>query len=209
MYLRLLILLTIISAGIFPAAAHENDVTENELKTPEIIELPQKEDDLYSGTEIVPLIKEMSVTESAQENSSDVAVIDDKDMPQQLDCADSRLKAQVERFIYKNINKEETNSVPEKRRRLLLVRNMTDLKPINEDEAFADKNFGLSATLAYLKIGQHRQIKQICKSSLNGSKELDDIYVVIYPFAGYYKVVVTNFVASSEQVDNATFIFNW
>lgn len=190
--------------------AQEQEVVEYETVKPDIIAMPAEEDDFYTGKDVVPLTKELSVTESAQENSSDLDVIDDSDTPEELACDDKRLKKQVERFIYKNINKKETNSAVEKRKRLLLVRNMADFTEVDEDDKNLQKNFNIAATVAYLKINQHRKIHKICRSANNETAEsLEDIYIAVYPFAGYYKVVVANLVPTPEQADEATFIFNW
>lgn len=193
-----------------PMISQAQEVVEYDITRPAIVPISAEEDDLYTGSDIIPLTKELSVTESAQENSSDLDVIEDNDVPEELACADERLKKQVERFIYKNISKKETNSVIEKRKRLLLVRNMADFAEVDEDDENLKKNFNIAATVAYLKINQHRKIYKICRSAHNqATRELENIYVAIYPFAGYYKIVVANLVPTPEQVDEATFIFNW
>jgi hypothetical protein len=191
-------------------SAQAQEVLEREFTKPESVPISVEEDDLYTGSDVIPLTKELSVEESAQENSSDIDVIDDGDTPQDLACDDERLKKQVERFIYKHINKKTTNSVIEKRKRLLLVRNMADFTEINEDDERYKKNFNIAATVAYLKINQHRQIHKICRSEHNNATEsLDDIYVAVYPFAGYYKITVANLVTVPEKYEDATFIFSW
>ena len=191
------------------AFAQQYFVDDGEMKMPKIIELPAEEDDLYGGTDVIPLAKELSTNESSQENSSDVAVIDDSDMPEELDCNDERLKQQMAHFIYKNISKEQTNSIPEKRRRLLLARNMSDFVEVSEDDADLRKNINTASALAYLKINQRRKVYKVCKSEHNKAADLEDIYAIIYPFAGYYKVVAGNLVSVPEKMDEATFIFSW
>lgn len=191
------------------AFAQQYFVDDGEMKMPKIIELPAEEDDLYGGTDVIPLAKELSTNESSQENSSDVAVIDNSDMPEELDCNDERLKQQMAHFIYKNISKEQTNSIPEKRRRLLLARNMSDFIEVSEDDAGLRKNINTASALAYLKINQRRKIYKVCKSEHNKNVDLEDIYAIIYPFAGYYKIVAGNLVSVPEKMDEATFIFSW
>lgn len=194
---------------IFATSAQAGFIDEGEIRKPKIIELPAEEDDLYGGTDVIPLAKELSTNESSQENSSDVAVIDDSDMPEQLDCNDERLKQQMAHFIYKNISKEQTNSIPEKRRRLLLARNMSDFVEVSEDDADLRKNINTASALAYLKINQRRKVYKVCKSEHNKNVDLEDIYAIIYPFAGYYKIVAGNLVSVPEKMDEATFIFSW
>lgn len=197
-------------AVINPLASQAQAVVEYDMTKPPIVPLSAEEDDLYTGSDIIPLTKELSITESAQENSSGLNVMDDTDTPEALACTDERLKKQVERFIYKNINKKETNSAIEKRKRLLLVRNMADFTEVGEDDKNLKKNFDIAAAVAYLKINQHRKIHKICRSAHNESTDgLEDIYIAVYPFAGYYKIVVANLVPTPEQVDEATFIFSW
>lgn len=205
---NILLILVLFALNITKAQAQE--VSEREFTKPEIVPMSAEEDDFYTGSDIVPLTKELSVAESAQENSSDMDIIDESDTPQNLACNDERLKKQVERFIYKHINKKTTNSAIEKRKRLLLVRNMADFTEINEDDERYKKNFNIAATVAYLKINQHRQIHKICRSEHNNAAEsLEDIYVAVYPFAGYYKITVANLVSLPEKYDDATFIFSW
>ncbi|MBO6289329.1 MAG: hypothetical protein J6N45_03280 [Alphaproteobacteria bacterium] len=191
------------------AKAHDASIEDDNMDMPKIIELPEAEDTLYGGAEVVPFSKELSVNESAQENSSDLEIIDTSDMPDSLDCSDKRLKQQMAGFIYKNINKKATNSIPEKRRRLLLARHIADFTEISEDDADLRKNVNVASALAYLKINMRRQIYKICKSSHNESNDLEDIYAIIYPFAGYYKVVAANLVEVPERLDDSTFIFSW
>ena len=207
--MKIFILVCSLALSLSAYNATAQEVNEGQFVAPKIVPLAAQEDDLYTGSEVLPLQKELSTAESAQENSSDVEVIDDNIM-QELECGDERLKKQVERFIYKNINKEETNSAIEKRKRLLLVRNMADFTQIDDEDDKLKQNFSAAATIAYLKINQHRRIYKICQSRHNdGEKSFEDIYVVIYPFAGYYKIVVTNLLSIPEKADDATFIFNW
>lgn len=165
--------------------------------------------ELDADTEIKPLAGKLDRTETLQENSTDLTVLDTSQVPEDLDCSDPRLKKQVENFIYKNISKTATNSVPQRRARLLLVRHMHDFSEITADDIDDKKEFYASGTLAYLKISRHRQIYKICRSRNNLSRDMKNITVILYPFVGYYHVVVANLVAVPENVDDATFIFNW
>jgi hypothetical protein len=162
-------------------------------------------DAFYAGEEIVPLTKEMSEEEQAGANSY---VLSSQPLPE-LDCSSPKLKKQVEDFIFKDLNKEGTNSVIEKRARILSVRNLSHFIDVSDEKIDADKDFLAAASLAYLKINRQREIYKVCKSSDNKSNKLKNLYVIIYPYLQYYKVVVANLVITTDDIDNATFIYNW
>ena len=56
--------------------------------------------DFDESTEIKPLTKELSATESAQENSTGLTDVDDGQPLPEILCSDAKLKKQVENFIY-------------------------------------------------------------------------------------------------------------
>ena len=178
----------------------------SEKPSPEVVD---GADDLYTGTDIVPLKKELSRDESMREDSSDMSLIDENDAFTELKCDNPKLKAQVEDFIYNNINKEQTNSVIEMRKRLLLVRNIKDFQQVSEDDIDSKTDFETLATLAYMKINKNIDIDKICRSTQNQATDFKDIYVILYVYAGYYKVVVTNLSPVTDKIDEATFIYNW
>jgi hypothetical protein len=158
--------------------------------------------------EIVPLKKSLSAEESMLEDSSDLSVIDSQPLTA-LNCNNPKLKEQVEHFIYKNINQKDTNSVLEKRRRLLMVRNMADFEEIDIEQIDSKADFETLAALAYMKINKHIEINKICRSQQNRNDKFKNIYAVLYTVAGYYKVVVTNLMPVADKMDEATFIFTW
>ena len=162
-------------------------------------------DAFYAGEEIVPLTKEMSEEEQTGANSY---VLSSQSLPE-LDCSSPKLKKQVEDFIFEDLNKEGTNSVIEKRARILSVRNLSHFIDVSDEKIDADKDFLAAASLAYLKINRQREIYKVCKSSDNKSNKLKNLYVIIYPYLQYYKVVVANLVITTDDIDNATFIYNW
>ena len=43
----------------------------------------------------------------------------------------------------------------------------------------------------------------------NDDKSFKNVDIIIYPFMNYYKVVVTNLLTSPENMEEATFIYNW
>ena len=90
-----------------------------------------------------------------------------------------------------------------------MARNMSDFIEVSEDDEDLRKNINTASALAYLKINQRRKIYKVCKSPHNESNDFEDIYAIIYPFAGYYKIVAGNLVAVPEKMDEATFIFSW
>ena len=189
-----------------------NGYAQDTLQNIEIKKMSAEEDDFYAGTEIVPLQKTLSTDESMREDSSDLSVTT-KQAFAELKCDNPRLKEQIEHFIYKNINKNETNSVIEKRRRLLLVRNLQNFEEVKVEQIDDKQDFETMAALAYMKINKHIEINKICRSVQNENDNQDskfkNIYAILYVVAGYYKVVVTNLMPVTEKMDEATFIFNW
>ena len=189
-----------------------NGYAQDTLQNIEIKEMSAEEDDFYAGTDIVPLQKTLSTDESMREDSSDLSVTT-KQAFAELKCDNPRLKEQIEHFIYKNINKNETNSVIEKRRRLLLVRNLQNFEEVKVEQIDDKQDFETMAALAYMKINKHIEINKICRSVQNENDNQDskfkNIYAILYVVAGYYKVVVTNLMPVTEKMDEATFIFNW
>ena len=189
-----------------------NGYAQDTLQNIEIKEMSAEEDDFYAGTDIVPLQKTLSTDESMREDSSDLSVTT-KQAFAELKCDNPRLKEQIEHFIYKNINKNETNSVIEKRRRLLLVRNLQNFEEVKVEQIDDKQDFETMAALAYMKINKHIEINKICRSvqseNDNQDSKFKNIYAILYVVAGYYKVVVTNLMPVTEKMDEATFIFNW
>ena len=192
-------------------AEHEmmNSYFDDVLQTVEIREMSEETDNAFNAdVEIVPLKKSLSAEESMLEDSSDLSVIDSQPLTA-LNCNNPKLKEQVEHFIYKNINQKDTNSVLEKRRRLLMVRNMADFKEIDIEQIDSKADFETLAALAYMKINKHIEINKICRSQQNRNDKFKNIYAVLYTVAGYYKVVVTNLMPVADKMDEATFIFTW
>jgi hypothetical protein len=192
-------------------AEHEmmNSYFDDVLQTVEIREMSEETDNAFNAdVEIVPLKKSLSAEESMLEDSSDLSVIDSQPLTA-LNCNNPKLKEQVEHFIYKNINQKDTNSVLEKRRRLLMVRNMADFEEIDIEQIDSKADFETLAALAYMKINKHIEINKICRSQQNRNDKFKNIYAVLSTVAGYYKVVVTNLMPVADKMDEATFIFTW
>lgn len=170
---------------------------------------PAEEIMFYSGSEVRPLEAEMSYEEKQQENNSDLEDIEEIREPVEIECNSPQLKKQVEDFIYENISQLSTNSTVEKRSRVLLVRNLQDFEEITEDEVDSKDSFTAASALAYLKINRRSSIDKICRSTGNRWNQFKNLYVIIYPYINYYKVVVANVMKSTESLDEATFIYEW
>lgn len=173
--------------------------------TPEIKELTPEEDDLYDGSEIKPLRGTLSETEKMQEGG-DFEAEDEPRLPELL-CSDERLRTQAGRFIYDFVNKQPKNTVPGRRAQVLLTKNMNAFQEIKDTDL--KKNFEASAALMHLRMNENREIYKICASQNNDNKNFRDLNIIIYPFMNFYKVVVTNLIQSPENMDEATFIYNW
>lgn len=174
---------------------------------PQIKKLDAAEDDLYDGADIKPLSGQLSQSEKLQENSSDLDYIDNSVEMPELPCSDARLLQEVRDFVFKNVHHHSATSVLEKRSRTLLIKNMHEFEEITEKEL--EKNFEANAALMYLKINENREIYKICASRNNRHGDLQNIYLIIYPYINYYKVVVTNLIVVPEKMENATFLHNW
>jgi len=167
-------------------------------------------ENLNFSADITPLEKDMVEEEKAAEKNSDFDHISEPDKMPEITCDMLQLKKQVEGFVYKNLNADPTSSVIEKRRRILVVRNLHDFEDVTEEKIASKKDFSAAAAVTYLRINENRQIFRICRSSGNKDNEkLERLYAIIYPYTSYYKVVVPNLMTSVENIDEATFIFNW
>ncbi len=205
------ILVLLFAMGIICSKTYANDGVEytNFPSSINYEEMTPDEDEFYAGTDIRPIEKEMSEEEQSQPNSTDVNFIEEDDKLPELKCSDTKLKKQVESFIYNYINKINTNSVIEKRDRLLLVRNLHDFSQVSEDDISGKENYTTMSLLAHLKINEHRTIYRICKSVDNKSKNFKNLYVIIYQYLNYYKVVVPNLISTPQQIEDATFTYSW
>lgn len=173
---------------------------------PKIIELLPQEDDLYDGAELKPLSGKLSDAEKNQENAGSIEDTPNPNMPELL-CSNGKLQAEIRKFIDEYIGKQTKQTVPARRRQVLLTKNMHAFEEVKE--ADLKKDFEASAAIMYLKINENREIYRICSSRGNNYKDFDNINVIIYPFLNYYKVVVANLISVPEKMDEATFIFNW
>ncbi len=197
---------------IFAATAQETtEDAENALK-PEVIENVPAEnsepqaDELTDDTSVKPLETHLSESEKMQEENSDLNYIANETPRPDLLCDDKDLFKQVKDFIFTSEQIKPTNSVHEKRSRILLVNNLHQFEEVTKDALRG--NFEASAALANLRINENREIHRICASYNNKSKKFKDIYIIIYPYLDRYKVVVTNIILLPEKMDDATFIFN-
>lgn len=202
---------TVVLADVFSAAKAEEVIRYGSVTN----EIPQvelkKEDDVFdTSAEIKPLAVRMSESERQQENSSDLDYIEDDFQLPDLPCDSKNLKQQVEGFILNSLKEKSVRSVVQKRERILMVKNMPDFEDVTGQKIDAKKDFYAASADAFLRINEHREIKHICKSSnADAENNFKDVYVIIYPYLNFYKIVVTNLMTSTENLDNATFIYNW
>ncbi len=189
-------------------AAEVNESFHEEQNTSDTESILQTgESDLYDGAGIRPIEKQLSPEEKLQEDSSDLNYISKEKKQPDLLCSDEKLMQQIRKFIFDYEQQKPTNSVREKRARILLVRNLNALQEVSEKDLRG--NFEASAALVSLKINEKREIHRICASLNNHSPKYADVYVIIYPYINYYKVVITNLATTPEKIDDATFIFSW
>ena len=90
------------------------------------IELKAEDDVLDASTEVKPLTTRMSKSEQMQESNSDLDYIEEDVPLPDLPCDSPNLKKQVEAFMLNNLNMYATNSVIEKRNRILMLKNLPD-----------------------------------------------------------------------------------
>lgn len=167
-------------------------------------------DALDTSTEVKPLTTRMSKSEQMQENNSDLDYIEEDVSLPDLPCDSPNLKKQVEAFMLNNLNLYVTNSVVEKRNRILMLKNLPDFVDVTGEKIDSKANFQAASADAHLRINERRKILHVCKSSnRNNMYKLKDVYVIIYPYVEYYKVVVPNVMNSIEDLDKSTFIYNW
>ena len=175
---------------------------------PEIKELDEKDDDLYSGAEVLPLNAQLSEEEKQQDLGADLDYIDSEYELPDLSCNNEKLTKNVARFIRDNTDVEE-NSVKSRRSRLLLVKNLHNFEEISENDLSNKDNFKTKAALMYLRINRSQVIHKVCASKNNSFGKYSNVYLILYPYGKYYKVVVTNLITIPENLDEATFIHNW
>lgn len=192
-------------------APEENIADENlvhyghHTDVPEIKKLAPEEDDLYDGSEIKPLRGTLSETEKMQKGGG----FEDEDEPRlpELLCSDERLREQVGKFIYEFVTKQPKRTVPGRRSQVLLIKNMNAFQEIKDTDL--KKNFEAAAALMYLRMNENREIYKICVSKDNDNKNFRNLNIILYPFLNFYKVVVTNLITAPENMEEATFIYNW
>lgn len=176
---------------------------------PKIKELDESEDDLYSGSEIKPLDIKISEEEKMQDMSSDFDYIDKEYELPELLCNNESLTKQVAHFIQSKIKDENESSVRNRRSRLLMIKNLHDFAEISEEELNKQDNFKTKAAIVHLRINESKDIYKICESTDNSFGRFKNIYLVIYPYFKYYKVLVANLMISPEKMDEASFIYSW
>ncbi|MBQ8481495.1 MAG: hypothetical protein IJ532_03060 [Alphaproteobacteria bacterium] len=175
---------------------------------PEIKELDEKDDDLYTGAEVLPMNIQLSEEEKQQDPSADFDYIDSEYEMPELPCNNEKLTKEVARFIRDNTEVEE-NSVKSRRSRILLIKNLHNFNEINESDLSGKDNFKTKAALMYLRINRSQEISRVCESKNNTFGKYSNVYLIIYPYMKYYKVVVTNLISIPEKMDEATFVHNW
>ena len=189
-------------------AAPEGLVHYTHYSMPEIKELDEKDDDLYSGAEVLPMNIQLSEEEKQQDPSSDLDYIDSEYEMPELPCDNEKLTKEVARFIRDNSEVEE-NSVKSRRSRILLVKNLHNFSEVKESDLNGRDNFKTKAALMYLRINRSQEIYKVCESKNNTFGKYSNVYLIIYPYMKYYKVVVTNLISIPEKLDEATFVHNW
>lgn len=165
-------------------------------------------DSLNFDTEIKPLTKEMSTEEKSVLNSEFENVYK-PEKTQEITCDLPQLKKQIKSFVFNHMTDNSESSVIKRRQQILAIRNIHDFADVTDEKIDSKKDFLTASAVAYLKINENRTISRICKSSDNANEKLNGLYAVIYPYADYYKVVIPNLMTSAENIDDATFIFNW
>lgn len=209
LFIFLTFVLSLTAIPVFSQSGNLHFVEKNGLLLPQGSINPE-DDVLDAGSDIKPLEKQMSESEQLQEDSSDFDYIDEEQELPDVSCDSENLKKQVKAFVLNNLNQLSTHSVREKRRRILLVKNLSDFVDVTDKKLEGRSSFDAASVSAYLRINQKRTIKHICKSQNDDSdKRLKSLYIVIYQYLNYYKVVVTNLVPSAKEIDKATFIYNW
>ena len=176
-------------------------------KMPEIKELDESEDDLYSDAEVKPLNIRISEEEKQQDPSTDLDYVNKEFVLPELSCDNEKLTKQVALFIHSHAENNES-SVKGRRNRILMKKNLHNFEEIKEED-LSKNNFNTRAVLAHLRINENREIYKICESKGNNYGKYNNVYLILYPYLKYYKVVVTNFVVTPEKAENATFIFSW
>lgn len=174
---------------------------------PEIKELDESEDDLYSGSDVKPMEIRISEDEKQQNLDTDLDYVSKEYTLPELSCNNEGLTNQVALFIQGHVNDEES-SVKGRRNRILMVKNMHNFEEINENDV-GKNNFNTRAALMHLRINENREIYKICESRDNQFGKFHSVYLILYPYFKYYKVVVTNLISVPEKLDDATFIYSW
>lgn len=151
----------------------------------------------------------LSKEEQLQENSTSVDFIANVDKIEDLPCNDTKLLEQVQNFIHQKISEKDASSFVEKRERVLMVRNLNNFEEINQNEIGKKDGFKAQAALMNLRINQNKEILHICSSLGNKYNKFQRIYLIIYPFANFYKVVVANLIENVDDIEQATFVYNW
>lgn len=209
------VLFTVFSAWAEEIATEEPEIINPEdyvvygkqqVNVPQLKKMTPEEDVLDDDASLKPLQAKLSDAEKIKDNSANFDEPDKPHLPELL-CSDKKLLKQVGKFIYDYVSAKERSTVPEQRAQVLLVKNMTPFTQIKETDL--NKNFEASAALMYLKMNQNQEIYRICVSTNNTYKKFDNIYIILYPFLQYYKVVVANLLSNPENIDDATFIYNW
>jgi len=160
--------------------------------------------------EIKPLNKELSAEEKINAENSDFDRIEEPEKRPEISCDLPQLKTQVASFIYKNLNNTSSQSAIAKRQHILTIKNLHDFVDVTAEKIDPQEDFSAAAAIAYLKINENRKIVRVCRSSGNDNAgKLGKIYAIIYPYASYYKVVVSNLITSIDKINDATFIYNW
>ncbi len=173
-------------------------------------EMKEDADEFYAGVEIKPLEAKLDKSEMQNEGSSDLEYVENKTELPDLPCDDKKLKKQIERFIYYKLSEDKNMKLIERRNNLLLARNLQDFVDVGDETIDSKNNYSTVAISSYLRINEGRKIKHICRSSGNvGNDRFENLYIIIYPYLNYYKVVIPNLVSIPEDKDDATFIYNW
>lgn len=185
--LRVLFALFIFSFWLTaPADVTAADTATNDqdwFKADESAAGPLKEVDLLPVEKMTPLQKLSS-------SASDEGFISETSAVALPDCDDSRLTNNVLRRIAQYYASHPNNTIIEKRRQILLQKNLSDFKNIDIDTFSAKENIKIADKLISYKInkGLNSSDIRLCKSTSS-----QPFYLIIYPQNNIYTVEIVNF----------------
>lgn len=170
-----------VPADVTAADAVAND--QDWFKADESAAGPLKEVDLLPVEKMTPLQKLSS-------SASDAGFISETAAVALPDCGDSRLTNNVLQRIAQYYASHPNNTIIEKRRQILLQKNLRNFKDIDIDTFSAKENIKIADKLISYKInkGLNSSDIRLCKSTSS-----QPLYLIIYPQNNIYTVEIVNF----------------